>query len=153
MPKTVCVLNGPNLNLLGTREPELYGRATLAEVEKLCRDTAQRFGLAVDFRQSNHEGEIVDWIQNARADKAVGLIINPAGYTTTSVAILDALHMIEAPVIEVHITNIHAREAFRRHSYVSRVARAVICGFGVEGYALAITGLAALIGAQQRSKA
>ena len=149
MPKTIYVLNGPNLNLLGTREPELYGSATLADVEKLCRATAQRFGLTVEFRQSNHEGEIVDWIQQARAEKAVGLIINPAGYTTTSVAILDALLTIEVPVIEVHITNIHAREAFRRHSYVSRVARAVVCGFGVEGYALAIGGLAAMIGAKE----
>lgn len=148
MPKTVYVLNGPNLNLLGTREPELYGRASLADVEKLCRDTAQRCGLAVEFRQSNHEGEIVDWIQKARADKAAGLIINPAGYTTTSVAILDALLTMEAPVIELHITNIHKREAFRRHSYVSRAARAVICGFGIEGYALAINGLAALVGSK-----
>lgn len=148
MPKTVYVLNGPNLNLLGTREPELYGRATLADVEKLCRETAQGCGLSVEFRQSNHEGEIVDWIQQARAEKAVGLIINPAGFTTTSVAILDALLTMEAPVIEVHITNIHKREAFRRHSYVSRAARAVICGFGIEGYALAITGIAALIGAK-----
>lgn len=145
MPKTVYVLNGPNLNLLGTREPELYGHATLADVEKLCRETAQGRGLSVEFRQSNHEGEIVDWIQEARAEKAVGLIINPAGFTTTSVAILDALLTMEAPVIEVHITNIHKREAFRRHSYVSRAARAVICGFGIEGYALAITGIAALI--------
>jgi 3-dehydroquinate dehydratase II len=151
MPKkTVYVLNGPNLNLLGTREPELYGRATLADVEKLCRNTAQRFGLAVEFRQSNHEGEIVDWIQEARAEKAAGLVINPAGYTTTSIAILDALHTVEAPVIEVHITNIHARESFRQHSYVSLAARAVICGFGIEGYALAMTGLAALIGAKGR---
>jgi 3-dehydroquinate dehydratase-2 len=149
MPKgTVYVLNGPNLNLLGTREPELYGRATLADVEKLCRDTAQRFGLAVEFRQSNHEGQIIDWIHQARAEKAAGLIINPAGFTTTSVAILDALHTMAAPVIEVHITNIHARESFRHDSYVSRVARAVICGFGIEGYALAVTGLAALIGAR-----
>ena len=148
MPNTVYVLNGPNLNLLGTREPELYGRATLADVEKLCRDTAKRFGLAVEFHQSNHEGEIVDWIQKARAEKACGLIINPAGYTTTSVAILDALLTMEAPVIEVHITNIHAREDFRRHSYVSRVARAVVCGFGIEGYALAVTGLASLTGAK-----
>jgi len=153
MPKTVYVLNGPNLNLLGTREPELYGHATLADVEKLCRGTAQRFGLAVDFRQSNHEGEIVDWIQQARADKAVGLILNPAGYTTTSVAILDALFMMEAPVIEVHITNIHKREEFRRHSYVSLAARALICGFGIEGYALAITGIAALVGAKEQAKA
>lgn len=149
MSKTLYVLNGPNLNLLGMREPELYGRATLADVEKLCRTTAQRFGLAVEFRQSNHEGEIVDWIQQARAENAAGLLINPAGYTTTSVAILDALKTMQAPVIEVHITNIHARESFRRHSYVSLAARAVICGFGVEGYALAIAGLAGLIGAKE----
>jgi 3-dehydroquinate dehydratase-2 len=149
MSKTIYVLNGPNLNLLGTREPELYGRATLADVEKLCRATAQRFGLTVEFRQSNHEGEIIDWIHQARAEQAAGLVLNPAGYTTTSVAILDALQTIEAPVIEVHITNIHAREPFRRHSYISRVARAVVCGFGTEGYALAITGIAALIEAKE----
>jgi 3-dehydroquinate dehydratase-2 len=149
MPNAIYVINGPNLNLLGTREPELYGRATLADVEKLCRSTAQRFALGVDFRQSNHEGEIIDWIHRARAEKAAGLVINPAGYTTTSVAILDALQTVEAPVIEVHITNIHAREEFRRHSYVSKAARAVVCGFGIEGYALAISGLAALIGAKR----
>jgi 3-dehydroquinate dehydratase II len=148
MPKTIYVLNGPNLNLLGGREPEIYGRATLADVEKLCRTTAERHGLAVEFRQSNHEGEIVDWVQQARAEKAVGLIINPAGYTTTSIAILDALLTMEAPVIEVHITNIHRREQFRRRSYISQAARAVICGCGVDGYALAITGIAAMIGAK-----
>jgi 3-dehydroquinate dehydratase II len=148
MPKTVYVLNGPNLDLLGTREPQIYGHATLGDVEKLCRDTAQQHGFTVEFRQSNHEGEIVDWIHQALAEKAVGLVLNPAGYTTTSVAIYDALAALEAPVIEVHISNIHAREPFRRHSYVSRIARAVICGFGIEGYALAITGLAALVGAK-----
>jgi len=152
MPKTIYVLNGPNLNLLGTREPELYGRATLADVEKLCRAAAKRHGLAVIFRQSNHEGEIVDLIQEARAKKAAGLVINPAGYTTTSVAILDALLTMEAPVVEVHITNIHAREEFRRHSYVSLAARAVVCGMGVQGYALAITGIAGMIGAEPRAK-
>ncbi len=146
MPKTIYVLNGPNLNLLGTREPEIYGRSTLADVEKLCRATAKRHGLTVDFRQSNHEGEIVEWIQQAHAKKAAGLIINPAGYTTTSIAILDALITMEAPIIEVHITNIHRREQFRRRSYISQAARAVICGCGVEGYALAIAGLAAMIG-------
>jgi 3-dehydroquinate dehydratase II len=149
MSNTVYVLNGPNLNLLGTREPDLYGRATLADVEKLCRTAAQRFGLTVEFRQSNHEGEIVDWIHQARAEAAAGLIINPAAYTTTSIAILDALHTMEAPVIEIHITNIHAREPFRRDSYVSRVARGVICGFGVQGYALAIAGLAEMIGTKE----
>jgi len=149
MAKTIYVLNGPNLNLLGTREPQLYGRATLAEVEKLCQTTAQSHGLAVVFRQSNHEGEIIDWIQEARAKDAAALVINPAGFTTTSVAILDALLAVDAPVVEVHITNIHAREEFRRHSYVSQAARAVICGFGIGGYALAITGLAAMLGAKE----
>jgi 3-dehydroquinate dehydratase-2 len=148
MPKTIYVLNGPNLNLLGEREPELYGHATLADVEKLCRATAKRHGFAVQFRQSNHEGEIIDWIQEARAKKAAGLIINPAGLTTTSVSVLDALFTVEVPVIEVHITNIHAREEFRRNSYVSLAARAVVCGFGIEGYALSISGLAALTGAK-----
>jgi 3-dehydroquinate dehydratase II len=146
MAKTIYVLNGPNLNLLGTRQPHIYGTATLADVEKLCYATAKQYGFAVAFRQSNHEGQIVDWINEARAEKAAALIINPAGYTTTSIAILDALLTMEAPVAEVHISNIHAREEFRRHSYVSKAARAVICGFGIEGYALAIAGLASLIG-------
>jgi 3-dehydroquinate dehydratase-2 len=148
MAKTVYVLNGPNLNLLGSREPEIYGRATLADVEKLCCATAKQHSLAVEFRQSNHEGEIIDWIQEARAKKAAGLVINPAGYGHTSVAILDALAALEVPVIEVHISNIHARESFRRRTYVSQVARAVLCGFGIHGYALAIDGLAALIDAK-----
>jgi 3-dehydroquinate dehydratase-2 len=148
MAKTVYVLNGPNLNLLGTREPEIYCRATLADVEKLCRATADHLGLTVEFRQSNHEGEIVDWIQEARAKHAAGLLINPAGYSHSSVAILDALLAFAAPVVEVHISNIHAREPFRRHSYISKAARAVICGFGVNGYALALTGLAAMIDAK-----
>jgi len=149
MSKTVYVLNGPNLNLLGTREPHIYGHSTLADVEKLCGATAQQHGLTVVFRQSNHEGQIVDWIQEARAEKAVGLLLNPAGFTTTSIAILDALMTMEAPVIEVHISNIHKREEFRHNSYVSKVARAVICGFGVEGYALAIDGLARMIDAKK----
>jgi 3-dehydroquinate dehydratase-2 len=149
MSNVVYVLNGPNLNLLGTREPQIYGHATLGDVEKLCRETAKKHGLAVEFHQSNHEGEMIDWIQKARSEEAVGLIINPAGYTHTSVAILDALTTMEAPVIEVHISNVHARESFRRRSYVSQVARAVICGFGIDGYALAITGLAGIIGAKE----
>ncbi len=149
MAKTIYVLNGPNLNLLGTRQPHIYGRATLADVEKLCRSASKRHGFTLVFRQSNHEGQIVDWINEARAEKAAGLIINPAGYTTTSVAILDALLTMESPVVEVHISNIHRREEFRRHSYVSRAARAVICGFGIEGYALAISGLTTLIGAKE----
>lgn len=150
MPKTIYILNGPNMNLLGTREPEKYGRATLADVERLCRATAKRFGLEIVFRQSNVEGELVDWIQEANAEKAAGLIINPAGYTTTSIAILDALLVLKMPVIEVHVTNIHAREAFRQHSYVSKAAKAVICGFGTDGYSLAITGLAGRIGAKAK---
>jgi 3-dehydroquinate dehydratase II len=148
--KTIYVLNGPNLNLLGTREPEKYGRATLADVERLCREAAKRFGLSVEFRQSNHEGAIVDWIQEAAREKAAGIVLNPAAYTTTSVAILDAILAAAIPVIEVHITNIHARESFRHDSYVSRVARAVICGFGVGGYTLAISGLAAMVGATSK---
>ena len=150
MPKTIYILNGPNMNLLGAREPEKYGRVTLAEVERLCRATAKRFGLKIVFRQSNMEGELVDWIQEANAKKAAGLIINPAGYTTTSIAILDALLVLKMPVIEVHVTNIHAREEFRQHSYISKAANAVICGFGTDGYALAITGLAGRIGAKAK---
>jgi 3-dehydroquinate dehydratase-2 len=149
MPQTVYILNGPNMNLLGTREPEKYGTATLAEVETLCRATAKSLGLAVVFRQSNHEGEIVDWIQEARAKKAAGIVLNPAGFTTTSVAILDALAAVALPAVEVHITNIHARESFRQGSYISKVAKGVICGFGVHGYALAITGLAIMVGARK----
>jgi 3-dehydroquinate dehydratase II len=145
MPQTIYVLNGPNLNLLGTREPDKYGRATLADVEKLCRDTGQAHGLTVECRQSNHEGELVDWIQEAAAHKAAGMVINPAAYGHTSVAILDAVLASQLPVIEVHITNIHARESFRHTSYLSTAAKAVLCGFGIEGYALAITGLAALL--------
>lgn len=149
MAQTIYVLNGPNLNLLGSRQPEIYGHATLADVEKLCQTTAQRHGFATVFRQSNHEGELIDWINEARAEKAAGLVINPAGFTTTSIAILDALLAMDAPVIEVHISNIHAREKFRRHSYISKAARAVVCGFGVNGYALAIAGLATMLGVKE----
>jgi 3-dehydroquinate dehydratase-2 len=148
---TIYVLNGPNLNSLGTREPEKYGHSTLADVEKLCRETAARFGLEVDFRQSNHEGVIVDAFHEAKQKGAVGIVINPAGYTTTSVAILDAIYAVALPTIEIHITNIHQREEYRHHSYVSKAARGVICGFGVTGYALAITGLASLIGAKAKA--
>jgi len=144
MPGTIYVINGPNLNLLGTREPEIYGRATLADIEKLCAEAAKRHGYTIEFRQSNQEGELVDWIQEAAKNKAAGILINPAGYTTTSVAILDALLATNVPTIEVHLSNIHGRESFRHNSYVSKVARAVICGFGAEGYVLAIAGLAAL---------
>ncbi len=152
MAKTIYVLNGPNMNLLGTREPEKYGRATLADVEKLCAETAKRFGMDVVCRQSNKEGELVDWIQEAHSKKAAGIVINPAGYTTTSIAIMDALLAVQAtvPAIEIHITNIHQREAFRHNSYISKAAKAVVAGFGVNGYVLAITGLAGLVGAKQK---
>ena len=147
----IYVLNGPNLNALGSREPEKYGHSTLADVEKLCRDTAKRFGLEVDFRQSNHEGEIVDAFHEAKKKKAVGVVINPAGYTTTSVAILDAIYSVQLPTVEVHITNIHQREEYRHHSYISKGARGVICGLCVEGYALAVAGLASLIGIKAKA--
>ena len=151
MSQTVYVLNGPNLNLLGTREPEKYGNATLDDVEALCRTTAKRFGMEVVFRQSNIEGEIVTFIQEAKAKGAAGIVINPAGYTTTSIAILDALLGVGLPTIECHITNIHQRESFRHNSYVSKAAKAVLAGFGVNGYALAIIGLAGLIGLKEQN--
>jgi 3-dehydroquinate dehydratase-2 len=151
MARTIYVLNGPNLNLLGTREPEKYGRATLADVEKLCRAAARRHKLDIVFRQSNTEGELVDWIQEARVKKAAGIVINAAAYTHGSVAIHDAILAVKLPVIEVHITNIFAREDFRRHSMVAPVARATICGFGIAGYALAIDGLAAMVGARAKA--
>jgi 3-dehydroquinate dehydratase-2 len=142
---TVFVLNGPNLNLLGTREPQIYGSTTLADVEKLCRQTAASLALDVDFRQSNHEGELIDWIHEAgrRADEGsvLGVVLNPGAYTHTSIALHDAIAGVNVPVIECHISNVHARESFRHHSYVSSVARAVILGFGVAGYPLAIEGL------------
>lgn len=146
MANVIYVINGPNLNLLGTREPETYGHATLQDVEKLCVDAAKAHGLEVEFRQSNVEGEIVNFIQEAGQKKAAGIVINPAGYTTTSIAIMDALLGVGLPTIEVHISNIHARESFRHDSYISRVARGVICGLGVEGYVFAINGLATIIG-------
>lgn len=149
MAKSIYILNGPNLNLLGTREPEKYGRATLSDVETLCRTAAERHGLSVTFRQSNHEGELVDWIHEAKAQGAGGIIINPAAYTHTSVALRDALLAVELPAIEVHLTNIFARESFRHHSFLAPVAHASLCGFGVNGYALAIAGLAALLGANE----
>ncbi len=153
MAKTIYVLNGPNLNMLGTREPETYGRGTLADVEKLCRASGKQAGFDIVFHQSNREGELVDWIQEAFFKKAAGIVINPAGYTTTSIAILDALLAVKLPVIEVHISNIHRRESFRHNSYISKAATGVIAGLGVEGYAMAITRLAALIGAKGSVKA
>jgi len=140
----ILILNGPNLNMLGVREPDIYGCETLADIEELCNQRATSLGLTVNFKQSNLEGEIVADIQNARGT-AAGIIINAAGYTHTSVAILDALNISELPVIELHISNIHAREAFRHHSYVAQAATGIICGFGSHGYVLAIDAMARLI--------
>ena len=140
----VVVLNGPNMNMLGLRQPELYGRATLDDVEALCAETGEQLGLAIDFRQTNFEGELISWVQECRG-KAAGIVINPAGYTNTSIALMDALLAVELPVIEVHITNMHRREEFRHHSYVSRAATGVICGLGVGGYAWALTAMADLL--------
>ncbi len=150
MADTIYVLNGPNLNLLGTREPEKYGGATLADVEKLCRERGQRLGFDIDFRQSNHEGALIDAIHEAARGKAAGLVINPGAYGHTSVGLLDAVLGTGLPTIEVHVTNIHARESFRHHTYLSAAAKAVVCGFGVAGYGLAIEGLAALLAATKR---
>jgi 3-dehydroquinate dehydratase-2 len=140
----IAVLNGPNLNMLGLRQPEVYGRATLDDVESLCAESAERLGLAIDFRQTNGEGELISWVQECRG-RAAGIVINPGGYSHTSVALLDALLTTELPVIEVHISNIHRREGFRRHSFVSEAAVGVICGLGIRGYALALTAMAELI--------
>jgi 3-dehydroquinate dehydratase-2 len=145
---TIYVLNGPNLNLLGTREPEKYGHATLADVETLCRETAARFGLKADCRQSNREGELIDFIHEAGSRKAAGIIINAGGYSHTSIAIHDALLGVKVPAVEVHVTNVHARESFRHQSFTARAAFASLCGFGIDGYRLAISGLAARIGAK-----
>lgn len=145
MTLPLYVLNGPNLNLLGVREPETYGTTTLPDIEALCQERAQALGYEIVFRQSNHEGELVDWIQEAR-DHGSGILINPAGYTTTSIAILDALIASELPVIEVHLTNIHRREEFRHHSFVSKAADAVVAGAGPQGYVFAVEHLASLAG-------
>ena len=146
LAETIYVLNGPNLNLLGTREPETYGHATLADVEKLCVDTAAQFGLKADCRQSNHEGELIDVIHEAHTKKAAGIIINAGAYSHTSIALHDALAAVKIPAVEVHISNIHARETFRHQSFTARAAFAMLCGFGIDGYRLAISGLAARIG-------
>jgi len=140
----ILVLNGPNLNMLGQREPEIYGRQTLDEIGAACAERAAALGLEVDFRQSNSEGEIVEWIQSA-AEKCDGIIINPAAYTHTSIAILDALQQTDCPVIEVHLSNIFQRESFRHHSYVSPTAQGMICGFGGHGYLLALEAVAQLL--------
>ena len=145
MPRPIQILNGPNLNLLGQREPDVYGHTTLADVERACHALGAELGLKVALHQSNHEGQIVDWVQEARGS-AAGIIINPAALTHTSVAVLDALTMFDGPVIEVHISQIHKREAFRHHSYVSQRADAVMAGFGVHGYELALRHMARLLG-------
>jgi 3-dehydroquinate dehydratase II len=145
MRPIVYILNGPNLNLLGTRQPEVYGRETLADVEAECRRIGADLGLEIEFRQTNAEFQLIDWIHEARL-RAAGIVINPAALSHTSVAVLDALNTCEFPILEVHITNIHRREEFRHHSFVSRVAQGVICGFGTQGYLLAIQHLARLIG-------
>lgn len=144
MAKRVLILNGPNLNLLGMREKNIYGGQSLADIEALCRAACESAKLSCDFRQSNHEGELVDWIQSARKT-ADAIIINPAAYSHTSVAIHDALRAVDKPVVEVHLSNIHQREAFRHHSYVSSVAMGVICGFGPTGYKMAIEAVAEIL--------
>lgn len=140
---TIAVLNGPNLDLLGTREPHLYGTATLADVEKSCRRTADDLGFDIDFRQSNHEGALIDAVHELR-ESAAGFVVNAAAYTHTSVALHDALVTVAAPIVEVHLTNVHAREEFRHHSFVAPVAKAVIAGCGPDGYDFAVRHLAAL---------
>ena len=147
--ETIYVLNGPNLNLLGIREPEKYGNFKLADVEKLCVETAAQYGLKADCRQSNREGELVDFIHEAHAKKAVGIVINAAAYSHTSIALHDAIKGVNIPTVEVHITNVHARESFRHHSFTAMAAFASLTGFGIEGYRLAISGLAARIGASK----
>ena len=146
---TVYVLSGPNLNLLGTREPGVYGTATLEDVEDLCRQEAGRYGLAVEARQSNHEGELVDWVQEAGrrflTGDVAGVVLNAGAYTHTSVALRDAVAGVGVPVVEVHVSNVHAREPFRQHSYLSAVAAGIVVGFGVTGYPLAIRGLYELV--------
>jgi 3-dehydroquinate dehydratase II len=144
VPKPIFILNGPNLNLLGLRQPEIYGHQTLDEVAEACSALAEDLGLSIRFHQSNHEGQLVDWVQEARS-VAAGIIINPAAYSHTSVAIFDALTAFDGPVIEVHISNIHKREAFRHHSFVSARADGVIAGCGVEGYLLALRRMVSLL--------
>ncbi|MDB5737001.1 MAG: 3-dehydroquinate dehydratase [Sphingomonas bacterium] len=144
MPLTVFVLNGPNLNLLGLREPEIYGPDTLDEISGMIEDRARELGIDADIRQSNHEGHLVDWIQEANASGAKAVILNAGAYTHTSVAIHDAIKAVRVPVIEVHLSNPHARESFRHRSYVGRVAKGTITGFGALGYLLALDAAAKL---------
>jgi len=143
-PAAILVLNGPNLNLLGTRQPEIYGHESLADIEKACQKRAKALGLSVDFRQTNHEGELVTWVQEA-PEKASGIVINAGAYTHTSIALHDALLAAELPAIEVHLSNIYKRDAFRHHSYISLAARGVIAGLGAQGYLLALNALAGIL--------
>ncbi len=145
---SVLILNGPNLNLLGTREPDIYGKTTLEDIAAACRKQAAALGLEVDFRQSNAEDELIGWIQTARQSHDA-VILNAGAYSHTSIAILDALQAMELPLIEVHLSNIYKREAFRHHSYVSQAADGVICGLGMEGYLLALRALAGKLGSEQ----
>ncbi len=145
MAPKILVLNGPNLNILGAREPDVYGHETMAEIEAACAKRASALGLTVEFRQSNSEGELVDWIQEARNGYA-GLIVNAGAYTHTSIALLDALLACDVPVIEVHLSNILQRDDFRHHSYVSKAARGLICGFGGFGYEMALEAAARMLG-------
>jgi len=146
----VLILNGPNLNMLGVRETAIYGPHTLADIERMCTRRAKDVGLAVDFRQSNLEGELVTWVQQGRTD-AAGIIINPGAYGHTSIALLDALRMADKPVVELHLSNIHRREAFRHHTYTSQAATGIICGLGAHGYVLAVEAMAELISKKVRA--
>jgi 3-dehydroquinate dehydratase-2 len=147
-PPLVAVLNGPNLNMLGLRQPHLYGAATLDDVEALCAEAAEELGLAIDFRQTNGEGELISWVQECRG-RAAAIVINAGGYSHTSIALMDALLAADLPIVEVHVTNIHAREDFRDKSYVSRAAKGVICGLGIRGYSLALRAVADLLAAER----
>lgn len=140
MTISILILNGPNLNLLGTRQPEVYGHTTLADVEAMCAEKAETLGIEIDFRQSNHEGTLVDWIHEAKG-KHDGIVINAGAYTHTSIALMDAIASVELPVAEVHISNIHQRESFRHLSYISKVSVGMICGFGPYGYLMGIDAL------------
>jgi 3-dehydroquinate dehydratase-2 len=144
MTRKVLVLNGPNLNLLGKREPELYGRETLADIENAMRARSSELGLEIEFRQSNHEGELIDWVHEARG-RVAGLVINAGALSHSSIALLDALLACDLPIVEVHLTNIYRREPFRQHSYVSQAARGIICGLGAQGYLLAVEAMARLV--------
>lgn len=148
--KLVYILNGPNLNLLGTREPEIYGADTLADVETRCASKSEALGFSMVFRQTNLEGELVNWIHEAR-EKAAGIILNAGAYTHTSVALHDALKAVGLPAIEVHLSNVYKRESFRHHSYISPVADGVICGFGVQSYELALDGMSGILNTKRKA--